>query len=114
MTTQAVTASVWSPSGGRSFAVTATDGTFANFALSTTGSAQLGFAMTNELATKIQVTYVAGGCAWRVRNSVSQVTKRVGFGYLAGAAGPPPYSGNLSPIVFAQDDVMEIYTVAVP
>jgi len=114
MSTQADTASVWSPSGGRSFAVTATDGTFANFALSTTGSAQLGFAMTNELATKIQVTYAAGGAAWRIRNSVSQVTKRVGFGYKVGATGAAPYSGDVQPIVFAQDDVMEVYTVAVP
>jgi hypothetical protein len=114
MSAQAVTASIWSPSGGRSFAVNATDGTFANFALSTTGSAQLGFAMTNELATMIQVTYVAGGCAWRIRNSVSQVTKRVGFGYKVGATGAAPYDGNLQPIVFAQDDVCEIYTVAVP
>ena len=114
MSTQATTSSIWSPSGGRSFAVTATDGTFANFALSTTGSAQLGFAMTNELATNIQVTYVAGGCAWRIRNSVSQVTKRVGFGYKVGATGPAPYDGNLQPIVFAQDDVLEILTVAVP
>jgi len=109
-----VTASVWSPIGGRSFDVTATDGTFANFALSTTGDAQLGFAMTNELATMIQVTYAAGGCAWRIRNSVSQVTKRVGFGYLVGACGPAPYSGNTQPITIAQDDVLEVLTVAVP
>lgn len=113
MSTQATTATVYSPSGGRSFAVTATDGTFANYALSTTGDAQLGFAMTNELATKIQVTYAAGSCAWRIRNSVSQITKRVGFGYLVGATGPPPYSGDITPLTLAQDDVLEIYTAAV-
>lgn len=113
MTTQAVTASVWSPTGGRSFSVTATDDTFANYALSDTGSAQLGFAMTNELATKVQVTYVAGSCAWRIRNSVSQVTKRVGFGFDVGSAGPAPYSGDIPAITLAQDDVLEIYTAAV-
>lgn len=113
MTSQACTASVWGTKGGRSFSVTATDGTFSNFALSDTGSAQLGFAMTNDLINHVQVTYTEGSCAWRIRNSVSQVTKRVGFGFDVGAAGPSPESGSIAPITIAQDDVLEIYTAAV-
>lgn len=113
MTTQAVTASVWGNSGGRSYSVTATDGTFSNFALSDTGSAQLGFAQTNDLVNHVQVTYTAGSAAWRIRNSVSQVTKRVGFGFDVGSGGPSPLSGLMAPITLAQDDVLEIYTAAV-
>jgi len=109
MSTQAVTASAWG-NGGRSYSVTATDGTFSNFALSDTGSAQIGFAQTNDLIHHVQVTYAAGSCAWRIRNSVSQVTKRVGFGFLVGATGPPPLSGEIAPITIQQDDVLEVYT----
>ena len=93
--------------------MTATDGQFTNFALSDTGDAQLGFAMTNELATHLLVRYAAGSCAWRIRNSVSQITKRTGFGYLTGATGPSPYSGSIPSITLQQDDVLEIYTLAV-
>ena len=113
MSTQACTASVWGNSSGRSYGVTATDGSFANYALSETGSAQLGFAQTGQLVNHVQVTYTAGSCAWRIRNSVSQVTKRVGFGYDVGAAGPGPLSGKMAPLTIAQDDVIEIYTAAV-
>ena len=113
MSTQATTASVFSGSGGRSFLVTATDGSFANFALSETGSAQLGFAMTAELANMVQVSYAGGSAAWRIRNSVSQVTKRVGFGFKVGSAGPSPNSGSIPPLTIAQDDVLEIFTMAV-
>ena len=114
MSTQAVTASAFAPSGGRSFALAAaTDGQFGNYVLSTVGAAQIGFAMTNELITHIQVTFEAGNCAWRLRNSVSQITKRVGFGFEAGATGPSPFSGSTPPITIQQDDVLEIYPMAV-
>ena len=110
MTSQATTAVCYSPSGGRSFSLaTATDGTFSNRALSDTGSAQLGFAMTGQLVDHIQVTFAAGSCAWRIRNSVSQVTKRTGFGFEVGATGPPPYSGQIAGITIEQDDVLELY-----
>jgi len=87
----------------------ATDGQFGNYVLSTTGSAQIGFAMTNDVVTNIQVTFEAGSCAWRLRNSVSQITKRVGFGFEVGATGPSPFSGSTPPITIQQDDVLEIY-----
>lgn len=94
--------------------MTATDGTFSNFALTDTGSATLGFAMTNELVSTVQATYVGGGMAWRIRDSVSQVTKRTGFGFKVGASGPSPYSGSIPPITVNQNDVLEIYSVASP
>lgn len=114
MTTQAITASAFSGAGGRSYAVTATDDTFGNRLLSVTGNAQLGFAQTNQLIDHIQVTYTAGGCAWRIRNSVTQVTKRTGFGFKVGATGSPPYSGTIPAFTAAQDDVLEVYSVVAP
>jgi len=114
MTTQAITASAFSGTGGRSYSVTATDDSFSNRLLSDVGSAQLGFAQTGLLISSIQVTYTAGACAWRVRNSVTQVTKRTGFGFLVGATGPPPNSGGIAPFTAQQDDVLEVYSVVVP
>jgi hypothetical protein len=110
MSTTAVTASVFSGTQGRSYLVTATDDSW-NRLLTETGSAQLGFGQTGLLVTHIQTTYAAAGlCAYRVRNSVSQVTKRVGFAYLVGATGPPPYSGGINPFTVEQDDVLEVFT----
>jgi hypothetical protein len=114
VTTQASTATAFSGSGGRSFSVTATDGSFSNRLVTDVGSAQIGFGMTNEMVDRIQVTYAAGGAAWRLIDSVSQVTLRVGFGFLAGSKGPAPYSGKIAPIVIGQNQVLEVYTVAVP
>jgi len=110
---QAVTATAFSATGGRSYTVSATDGSFANRAVSDTGSAQIGFAQTNELVDHIQVTYAAGNCAWRLRDSVSQTTLRTGFGFKVGACGPPCDSGKIPPITIGQNFVLEIYTAAV-
>jgi hypothetical protein len=114
VTTQTTTAACFSAGGGRSFSVSATDGTFANRLVSDVGSAQIGFAMTNELVDRIQVTYAAGSCAWRLMDSVSQTTLRVGFGFNDGAFGAGPYSGNIAPITITQNMVLEVYPMAVP
>ena len=115
MTTQAVTGAVFGSgaTGGRSYSVTATDGQF-NRAIDTIGSAQLGFAQTGQVVTHVQVTYAAGAAYWRIRNSVSQVTLRQGFGFKVGAGGPSPGSGAIVPYQIQQDDVLEVYTQAVP
>jgi hypothetical protein len=112
MTTQAVTASVFSGSGGRDYSATATDGEWTRLT-STIGSAQLGFAQTGALITHVQSTYAGGSQVFRIRNSVSQVTKIVGMGFKVGTGGPAPYSGAGYSIVLAQDDVLEVYTAAV-
>jgi hypothetical protein len=108
----AVTASVFSGNGGRSYLVAANEDAWTRL-VSQTGSAQLGFAQTNEFVSHVQVTYSAGSCVFRIRNSVSQVTKTVGMGFLLGASGPAPYSGEIPPLVLAQDDVLEVYVAAV-
>lgn len=113
MSAQAVTATAFSAQGGRSYSVTATDGTFANRLLDDVGAAQIGFSQTGELVDRIQVQYAAGSCAWRLIDSVSQVTLRVGFGYKSGATGPGPYSGKIAPITIGQNMVLEVYTAAV-
>ena len=109
---KAVTASLISGRGGRSYAGSATEGEWTRL-VSTIGGAQAGFAQTNDLITHCQVTYEAGSCVFRIRNSVSQVTKIVGMGFLVGAAGPAPYSGQIPALTLAQDDVIEVYVDAV-
>ena len=112
MSTQATTASCFSNSQGRSYLVTSTDDEWSR-QVTETGGAQLGFGQTNLMINKVQVTYTSGLLAWRIRNSVSQVTKRVGFGFLVGACGPAPYSGDILAIVIQQDDVLEVFSQAV-
>jgi len=112
MSTQSTTGSAFSNSQGRSYLVTSTDDEWSR-QVTETGGAQLGFGQTNLMINKVQVTYAAGLCAWRIRNSVSQVTKRVGFGFLVGATGPAPYSGDIPAIVIQQDDVLEVFSQAV-
>ena len=108
----AVTASVFSGNGGRDYAVSANEDAWTRL-VSVTGGAQLGFAQTNEYISHVQVTYGAGSCVFRIRNSVSQVTKTVGMGFLVGNSGPAPYSGEIPPLVLAQDDILEVYVSAV-
>jgi len=110
MSDQPVTATAFSATGGRSYSVTSTDGTFSNRAVSDIGSAQIGFAQTNELVDHIQVTYTDGSCAWRLRDSVSQTTLRTGFGFKVGATGPPCDSGKIPPLTIGQNFVLEIYS----
>ena len=71
------------------------------------------FAQTGELVDRILVTYAAGSCAWRLIDSVSQITLRTGFGYKVGATGPGPYEGKIGPITIGQNMVLEVYTAAV-
>ena len=102
--------------GGRSYAVTATDGTWNNQATTVTGSAQLGFAQTGRTINCVQVSYTAGSCVWRIRNRVTQQTKAFGMGAKAGTAGGAADTiagGSFPPIQIAQDDVLEIYSAAV-
>ena len=110
---QAVSATAFSALGGRSYSVSSTDGSFSNRLVDDVGSAQIGFSQTGELVDRIQVQYAGGSCAWRLIDSVSQVTLRTGFGYLAGATGPSPYSGTIQPITISQNMVLEVYTAAV-
>jgi hypothetical protein len=108
----AVTASVFSGMGGRDYQVAATENAWTRLTSALSG-AQLGFAQTNQLIDHIQVTYSAGSCVFRIRNSVSQVTKTVGSGFLVGTSGPAPYSGGIPPMVLAQDDILEVYVAGV-
>ena len=122
MTTQAVTATVSGMLGGRSFDVTATDSapgtssTWNNSALTVTGDAQLGFALTGRIINCVQIEFAGGNCAWRIRNRVTQVTKAFGFGAIVGAAGGSADTipgGSIPPVQIAQDDILEILTAAV-
>jgi hypothetical protein len=112
MTTQAITGVVWGGEGGRSYSVTATDGTFNNQMSTVTGSAQLGFGQTGQLITHVLIEYTAGGSCWRIKNRVTQQIQRVGLGFKTGTI--PAQAGAIAPYVIAQDDVLEIFSQAVP
>lgn len=116
MTTQAVVAKVSGMSGGRSYQVTATDGTWNNQLTTVTGAAQLGFAQTGRVINCVQVQYTAGSGVWRIKNRVTQQTKAFGFLGKANASGNDSNDvngGAIPPIQIAQDDILEVYTAAV-
>lgn len=112
MTTQAITATIWGSDSGRNYTVTATDGTFNNQATTEVGSAQLGFGQTGQLITHCLVEYTAGGSCWRIKNRVTQMIMRVGFAYAPGTI--PACAGEISPYVIGQDDILEVFSQAVP
>jgi hypothetical protein len=111
MTTQAFVASVAGSgnNGGRAFSGTATDGAFTAIN-TTTGSAELGFAMKGKLVNNIQANYAAGGCAWAIKNRVTQTIDRCGFGSLMAASGVQGYA--IQPIQIQQDHILQSYTLA--
>lgn len=111
MSTQAFTATVAGPgnNGGRAFSGTVTDGAF-TAVNTTTGSAELGFAMKGKLVNNIQANYAAGSCAWAIKNRVTQTIDRCGFGSLSAASGVQGYP--IQPIQIQQDHILQSYTLA--
>lgn len=116
MTTQAVIAKVSGSSGGRSYSVTATDGTWNNQLATVTGGAQLGFAQTGRVVNCVQVQYTAGSGVWRIKNRVTQQTKAFGFCGKVSAGGNDSNDingGRIPPVQIMQDDILEVYVAAV-
>lgn len=117
MTTQGVSANISGTAGGRNYSLTCTDGTWNNQLVTTTGSAQLGFAQTGRVINCVQVSYTGGSAVWRIKNRVTQQTKAFGFcGKAAGGSGGAAdrvEGGMIPPLQIVQDDVLEIYCAAV-
>ena len=116
MSTQAGVAKCSGPAGGRSYALTATDGTWNNQLVTVTGSAQLGFAQQGRVINCVQVQYTAGSGVWRIKNRVTQQTKAFGFLGKVSAGGNDSNDvngGKIPPIQIMQDDVLEVYVAAV-
>lgn len=111
MTTQAFVASISGPGnqGGRAFSGTVTDGQYTSVN-TTTGSAELGFAMKGKTVNNIVANYAAGSCAWAIKNRVTQTIDRCGFGALSAASGVEGQS--IQPIAIVQDHIFQSYTLA--
>jgi len=111
MSTQSFTASLSGPgaNGGRAFSGTATDGAFTSIN-STTGAAELGFAMKGKVIDNVTANYAAGSSAWAIKNRVTQTIDRYGFGSLSAAT--PVRGYQIQPIQIVQDHILQSYTLA--
>jgi len=111
VSTQAFTASLSGPgnNGGRAFSGTVTDGAFTSVN-TTTGSAELGFAMKGKVVDTVTANYAAGSCAWAIKNRVTQTIDRCGFGSLSAAS--PVQGYMIQPIQIVQDHIFQSYSLA--
>jgi len=91
------------------FSGTATDDAFTSIN-TTTGSAELGFAMKGKTVSNVTANYGAGSCAWVIMNRVTQTYDRVGFGSLMAATGV--YGYPITPLTIVQDHVLRSFTMA--
>jgi hypothetical protein len=111
MTTQAVALALSGPGnqGGRLFSGTATDGAF-TAVNSTTGTAELGFAMRGQTISNVAGSYTAGSGIAVIRNRVTQQIDRFIFMHKTGTASPDGYP--IQPIVINQNHILQVYTLA--
>lgn len=111
MTTQAVVLTLSGPGnqGGRLFNGTATDGAYTAIN-STTGGAELGFAMRGQTISNLSGVYTAGSGVWVIRNRVTQQIDRAGMLGKAGTVSPDGYP--IQPIVINQNHILQVYTLA--
>lgn len=111
MTTQAVSFSLSGPGnqGGRMFNGTATDGEYTAIN-STTGDAELGFAMRGQTVDKVTGVYASGSSLFVLRNRVTQQIDRAGMMYKSGTSGPDGYP--IKPIVINQNHILQSYSLA--
>jgi hypothetical protein len=111
MTTQAVTFSLAGTggTGGRAFSGTATDAAFTSIS-STTGAAELGFALKGKVINNLVMNLTAGSGAWVIKNRVTQTFDAVGFGSVSAATNPA--GGPMANIAIVQDHILQTYTLA--
>lgn len=111
MTTQAVSFSVNGPGnqGGRMFSGTATDGAYTAIN-TTTGSAELGFAMRGVTIDNVAGVYTAGSGAWVIRDRVTQAIVRQGFMFKTGTASGEGYP--IQPLTINENHILQTLTLA--
>lgn len=111
MTTQPVSLTLSGPGnqGGRLFSGTATDAAYTAIN-STTGEAELGFAMRGQTVSNIAGVYTAGSGLWVIRNRVTQQIDRAGMLSKTGTVSPDGYP--ITPIVINQNHILQVYTLA--
>nr|AIF19860.1 hypothetical protein [uncultured marine group II/III euryarchaeote KM3_87_G11] len=112
MTTQAITATVSGPTGGKEFSDTSTDDKWdANNLLDTIGSADLGQVMPGAPIDHVQVEYAGGACLWRIQDRNTLQVKRWGLGSFVGQGD---YEGaSIAPYVVQPADILTAYPTAV-
>ena len=111
MTTQAVSLTLGGTGnqGGRLFSGTATDGEYTAIN-STTGAAELGFAMRGQTVSNVAGVYTAGSGLWVIRNRVTQQIARAGMLFKTGSACSEGYP--IQPITINQNHILQVYTLA--
>lgn len=111
MTTQAVSGALKGPgnNGGRLFSGTATDGAYTAIN-STTGAAELGFAMRGQVVDNVTLAYTAGSCLWVIRNRVTQQIDRAGMAFKTGTVSPDGYP--IRPLTINQNHILQVYSLA--
>jgi hypothetical protein len=111
MSTQAVAFALGGPGnqGGRLFSGTATDAAYTAIN-STTGTAELGFAMKGQTIDNVAGYYAAGSGLWVIRNRVTQQIDRAGMMYKTGTVSQQGYP--IQPIVINQNHILQVYTLA--
>ena len=111
MSTQPATLALSGPGnqGGRLFNGTATDGAYTAIN-STTGSAELGFAMKGQTVSNVSGVYGAGSGVFVIRNRVTQQIDRCGM--LAKAGTSAPEGWPIQPIVINQNHILQVFTLA--
>ena len=114
MSTQSVTANIMggTPTRGRAFSDTATDGVFdGNNMLSTVGSGELGQVLKGKTINYVCVQYAAGTCAWKIMDRTTQAVRRYGFGVKVG--GVQLMDCQIQPYVVKESDILLVFTTAV-
>jgi len=114
MTTQAVSASVWggSPTRGRTFSDTSTDGIFdGNNLTSTVGGGELGQVLKGKTINYVCVQYAAGNCAWKIMDRTTQAVKRYGMGVKSTQV--IQQECKIPPYVVNESDILVVFPTAV-
>lgn len=111
MTTQAVSFALSGAGnqGGRLFSGTATDGAFTAIN-TTTGTAELGFAMRGKTINNVSGFYAAGSGVWVIRDRVTQQIARAGMMFKDAASSAQGYP--IKPITINQNHILQTYTLA--
>ena len=111
MTNQAVALSLSGPGnqGGRLFSGTSTDGEYTAIN-STTGTAELGFAMRGQTIDNVAGVFTAGSGLWVIRDRVTQQISRAGMMSKTGGASSEGYP--IQPLVINQNHILQVFTLA--
>ena len=110
MTTQAVAASIGSPSMSRLFSATATDGQYNNLNGTITSTA-LGLTMPNRSINYVCATITAGAGLWRIISSQTNQIFRQGF--TSQVTYVDPESCMIPALTIQPDMIFQIFSLAV-